>query len=150
MTQGSRPERVGEQVRQALSEILLREAHDPGIGLITLTHVKVSPDLQVVRVFYTLIGDDKARRETARALERATPFLRRQLAGQVRLRRVPELHFQFDESIENQDRIERILLELQAERDARAAELAGGETPGAEPESEPGPENEGPGTGNGS
>ena len=53
------------------------EVHDPKIGFITLTRVQVSPDLQVARVFYTSLGDDKARKETAKALERATPFLRR-------------------------------------------------------------------------
>ena len=93
--------------------------HDPGIGLVTLTRVKVSPDLQLVRVYYTQMGDEKARGETRRALERATPFLRRQIGSRVRLRRVPELRFEFDESVENQDRIERILLELQAEREQR-------------------------------
>jgi ribosome-binding factor A len=87
---------------------------------VTLTRVRMSPDLQVARIFYTSIGDDKARAETRRALDRATPFLRRQVGRQLRLRRVPELHFQFDESVESQERIERILLDLQAERDARA------------------------------
>jgi ribosome-binding factor A len=122
MPQGSRPERVGEMVRQAISELLLSEVHDPGIGLVTLTSVKVSPDLQLVRVYYTQMGDDKARGETRRALERATPFLRRQLGQRIRLRRVPELRFEFDESVENQERIERILLDLQAEREQREQE----------------------------
>ena len=126
MAQGSRPDRGGEQIRQLLSESLAREVHDPGLGFVTLTRVRVSPDLQTARVFYTSIGDDKARTETRRALDRATPFLRRQLGRQMRLRRVPELVFQFDESVESQDRIERILLDLKAERDAREAE-AGGE-----------------------
>ena len=120
MAQGSRPERVGEQVRQAISELLLSEVHDPGIGLITLTRVKVSPDLQLVRVYYTQLGDEKARADTRRALERATPFLRRQLGSRIRLRRVPELRFEFDESVENQERIERILLDLEVERAERA------------------------------
>lgn len=119
MAQGSRPERVGEQVRQAISELLLSEVHDPGIGLVTLTRVKVSPDLQLVRVYYTQMGDEKARTETRRALERATPFLRRQLGSRIRLRRVPELRFEFDESVERQERIERILLDLKAEREER-------------------------------
>lgn len=137
MAQGLRPERVGEEVRQELSEILAREVHDPGIGFVTLTRVKVSPDLQVVRVFYTLMGDEKARRETARALDRATPFLRRQIGRRIRLRRVPELHFQFDESVEHQDRIERILLDLKHEREAREAGAQGQEDapgPGPEPD----------------
>jgi ribosome-binding factor A len=72
-----------------------------------------------VRVYYTQLGDEKARADTRRGLERATPFLRRQLGSRIRLRRVPELRFEFDESVENQERIERILLDLQAERELR-------------------------------
>ncbi len=99
--------------------LLVREVKDPAIGFVTLTRVKMSPDLQLVRVYYTLMGDDKAKRDTQRALERATPFLRRHIAARVRLRRVPELRFQFDQSVEHQDRIERILLDLADERRAR-------------------------------
>lgn len=133
--QGTRPERVGEEIRQELSQALAREVHDPGIGFVTITRVKVSPDLQVARVYYTIIGDEKAKKETRRALERATPFLRRRIAATVRLRRVPELHFQFDESIEQQDRIEKILLDLQKEREARDR-LRQGSGESAEPSAE--------------
>jgi ribosome-binding factor A len=118
--QGSRPARVGDQIREELSELLTRHVKDPGIGFITITHVKVSPDLQVARAFYTLLGDDKARKETAKALDRATPFLRRQIAGRLRLRRAPELTVQFDESIERQQRIEQLIHEIH-ETDAAAA-----------------------------
>ena len=118
MGQGSRPERVGEQIRQELSLALTRDVHDPGIGFVTLTRVAVSPDLQLARVYYTQIGSDQQRRDTSRALERARPFLRRRLGSRIRLRRVPDLQFQFDESVEHQDRIEKILLDLQRERDA--------------------------------
>jgi ribosome-binding factor A len=121
MAQGARPDRVGEEIRQELAMLLSREVHDPGVGFVTLTRVKMSPDLQQARIFYTMMGDDKAHKATAQALERATPFLRRQIAARVRLRRVPELRFEYDKSVENQDRIEKILLDLQAERDARAA-----------------------------
>lgn len=114
----SRQTRVGEQIRIELSELLARDVHDPGIGFLTITHVKLSPDLQQARAFYTTIGDDKARQETRKALERATPFLRRQIGQRLRLRRVPELSFLFDESIEKQDRIEKILQDLNAERAA--------------------------------
>jgi len=122
MAQGSRPDRVGEQIRQAISEMLLRDVRDPGIGFVTLSRVKVSPDLQLVRVYYTQIGDNKAKQATVKALERATPFMRRQLASLVRLRRVPELRFEFDAGAEHQERIETILLELQKEREARGEE----------------------------
>jgi ribosome-binding factor A len=120
MAQGYRPDRVGDQIRQELSDLLSRgEVHDPGIGFITLTRVQMSPDLQLARVFYTSLGDPKARRETARALDRATPFLRRQVGARLRLRRVPEFDFRFDESVEHQDRIERILRTLHEEEAAR-------------------------------
>lgn len=112
----SRQTRVGEQIRLELSDLLARDVHDPGIGFLTITHVKLSPDLQQARAYYTTIGDDKARQETRKALDRATPFLRRHIGQRLRLRRVPELSFLFDESIEKQDRIEKILQDINAER----------------------------------
>jgi ribosome-binding factor A len=112
----SRPDRVGDQIRSELASLIAREVHDPGVGFLTLTRVKVTPDLQLARVFYTSLGDDKAQRETARALRRAAPFLRRQLGQRIRLRRVPELEFFYDESIAQHDRIEQILQDLRAER----------------------------------
>jgi ribosome-binding factor A len=119
MAQGARPNRVGEEIRHALGELLTREVQDPAIGFVTLTRVKVSPDLQLARVYYTSLGDERARVETRRALERATPFLRRHLGARHRLRRVPDLAFQFDQSVEQQDRIEQILLDLADERRER-------------------------------
>ena len=129
MAQGHRPDRVGDQIREILSEMLARGAvHDPGIGFITLTRVQVSSDLQMARVFYTTLGDAKARAETAKALTRATPFFRRQLGDRMRLRRVPEVDFRFDESIAHQDRIEQILRDLHEEEAKR------GVPPGDEPD----------------
>jgi ribosome-binding factor A len=115
----SRAERVGDQVRSELAELIARQVHDPGIGFLTLTRVKVTPDLQIARVYYTVMGDEAARRESARALSRAAPFLRRQIGQRVRLRRVPELEFFYDESIAHADRVEWILHELEEERAAR-------------------------------
>ena len=115
----TRPERVGEAIRDELSQLIAREVRDPGVGFITLTTVKVAPDLQLARVYYTSMGDEPARRQTARALDRATPFLRRQIAQRLRLRRAPELQFFYDESIAHQDRIEQILQELKSESEAR-------------------------------
>jgi ribosome-binding factor A len=112
----TRPSRVGDQLRAEISDLLAREVHDPGIGFLTITQVTVSPDLQVARVYYTTLGDERARRDTAKALGRAMPFLRRQIGSRLRLKRVPSLEFFFDESIERGDRIERILNELGAER----------------------------------
>jgi ribosome-binding factor A len=122
MSSSQRPIRVGEQIREDLTELLAREVHDPGIGFITLTRVEVTADLQLARAYYTSLGDDKARRDSKRALERAAPFLRRQLGRRLRLRRTPELQFFYDESIERHDRIERILQEIKAARPEEAPE----------------------------
>ena len=116
MSQGSRPHRVADQLRAEIADLVARELHDPGIGFLTITHVKVTPDLQTARVYYTTLGDAKGRRETARALGRATPFLRRHIGRRLRLKRVPELEFFFDEAVERGDRIEQILQEISATR----------------------------------
>jgi ribosome-binding factor A len=114
MSQGSRPDRVADQIRSELAMLLTREVHDPGIGFVTLTRVHVSPDLQLARVMYTVLGDDKTRATSARALERAAPFLRRQIGARLHLKRTPELKFVYDDSVAGQDRIEQILNELHA------------------------------------
>jgi ribosome-binding factor A len=118
MSQGSRPDRVADQVRAELALMLTRDVHDPGIGFVTLTRVQISPDLQLARIYYTALGDDTARKNTARALQRAAPFLRRQVGARLRLKRVPELKFFYDESIAGQDRIEQLLNEIHASEPA--------------------------------
>jgi ribosome-binding factor A len=120
-------ERVGEQIREAIAELLTSTVRDPAIGFVTITRVKVTPDLQLARVNYTIMGDEKARRETERGLKRAIPLFRRRLAERLRLKRVPELQFFFDESIERQERIEQILQDLEQERRARAPAAEPGE-----------------------
>ena len=116
MAQGSRPDRVADQIRGELGDLLAREVHDPGLGFVTITRVQVSADLQPARVFYTALGDERARRNSERALHRAAPFLRRQIGSRLRLKRVPELQFLYDESIAGQDRIEQLLNEIHAEQ----------------------------------
>ena len=116
MGQGSRPERVADQIRAEVATMIARELHDPGVGFVTITRVEVSPDLQHARVFYTTMGDEAARRASARALERASGFMRRQIGRRLRLRRAPEIHFEFDGGVGHQDRVEQLLRELADER----------------------------------
>lgn len=110
----SRPQRIGDQIREELSALLQREVKDPGIGFTTITWVRMSADLQNARVYYTVLGDAQARKNAARALDRALPFLRRQIAARVRLRRAPEFTFQYDESIERSERIEQLIEQIHA------------------------------------
>ena len=122
--------RLAEQIRIEIGDILSRQVHDPGIGFLTITRVEVTSDLQNARAYYTTLGDEKARAETRRALGRATPFLRRQLGSRLRLRRIPELQFFYDENVERLDRVERILQELKVERVERAGRA--GDSPDAQ------------------
>ena len=92
--------------------------HDPGIGFVTITRVQVTPDLQQARVFYTALGDDKAAPAARPRARAGVPFLRRQIGSRLRLKRVAELKFVYDESIAGQDRIEQLLNEIRTDRAA--------------------------------
>ncbi len=116
---GSRAERIADQIKDQVSQLLAFEVKDPAIGLITVTHVKMTSDMGLAHVYYTLVGDDVERRKTARALDRATPFVRRRLAEDMNLRRSPEIRFHYDENLERQERVETLLREIAAEREAR-------------------------------
>ena len=96
--------------------MIARELHDPGIGFVTVTRVQVTSDLQHARIFYTSLGDAEARKNTARALERAEGYMRRQIGQRLRLRRAPEIDFEFDTSIGHQDRVEELLKKIADER----------------------------------
>jgi ribosome-binding factor A len=125
----SRTIRLAEQIRQEVGDILAREVHDPGIGFLTLTRVRVAPDLQQARVYYTTLGDQAERKKSARALERALPFIRRALGSRLNLRRVPELAFQYDESVAHQARVEELLEQIKHDDAERAAEATATDAP---------------------
>jgi ribosome-binding factor A len=110
-----RRERVAEQIREEISQIVATEVADPGVGLVTVTRVKVTPDLSLARVYWTILGDSAERKKTQKALERATPFVRHLLSTRLTLRRAPEVQFLYDQSTAAQERVEEILQELKRE-----------------------------------
>lgn len=112
-----RVERIAEQIREELSQMIATEVSDPGVGLVTVTRVKVTADLSLARVYWTVLGESKERKETAKALNRTVPYLRHLLSQRLTLRRAPEIKFQYDESVAAQDRIERIIQDLHTERE---------------------------------
>ena len=118
-----RTERVAEQIREEVSQILATEVADPRIGLVTVTRVKVTPDLSLARIYWTMMGDATERKQTIKALSRAAAYVRRLLSTRMTLRRSPEVQFVFDQSVAAQDRVEQILQELKAEDAARQAEI---------------------------
>ena len=113
-----RVERIAAQIREELSQMISTEVRDPGVGLVTVTRVKVTADLSLARVYWTVLGETKDRKETAKALNRTVPYLRHLLSQRLTLRRAPEIKFQYDESVAAQDRIERIIQDLHSEREA--------------------------------
>lgn len=114
--QGRRIDRIEEQLRMELSEIIEREIHDPRIGLTTVTAVKVSPDLRHGRVFITVLGDDNQRKKALEGLRSAGSFVRRSLSKRLHhMRRIPELTFDYDESVEQGMRIEQLLDQIKHE-----------------------------------
>jgi ribosome-binding factor A len=113
MTTHSRPERVGQEIQAAIGQLVTRgELRDPRIGFITITGVKVSPDLRVARVYYSMIGTEQEREETQKGLDAAKGFIRREVTAAVNLRVSPEIFFSFDESVGEGDKIDRLLREV--------------------------------------
>jgi ribosome-binding factor A len=113
-----RTERIAEQLREEVSQILATEVADPGVGLVTVTRVKVTPDLSLARVYWT------ERKRTTQALQRAAAFVRHVLATRVTLRRVPEVHFQYDEGLAAHQRVEELLHEIHEADAARGQDTA--------------------------
>ena len=103
-----RVDRVADQIRGCLANCVLRELRDPGLGFITITQVKLSPDLHYATIFVTVLPSEQ-REESLAALNRARPFLRRALAREIRLRFTPELKFLYDDVFEGAQRLDQIL-----------------------------------------
>lgn len=104
-----RSNRVGEQMRKELSEIIGRKIKDPRVGFVTVTGVAVTGDLQQATVYITSLGNERERAETLKALEKASGFMRSEIGSRIRLRRTPELLFEFDTAIEYGNKIDALL-----------------------------------------
>ncbi len=98
----SRTQRIGDQMQRELAQLIQREVKDPRLGLITITAVDVSRDLSHAKVFITVMGkddDEDAVKSSLRILNDASGFLRMQLGKAMKLRTVPQLHFNYDASV---------------------------------------------------
>ena len=116
-----RTERIAEQLRGEIARLLREEAADPRIGLVTLTRVDVAPDLSHALVFWSALGaEQEGRRESAaEGLERAASFLRRRVAEELPLKRVPQLRFRFDPSLVQGSEMIALLRSLSDADDAK-------------------------------
>jgi len=112
----ARTDRIDELLRQEIGSILTREVKDPRVGFATVTRVETTPDLAHARIWISVIGQQGERTQTIAALERAMPFVRRELGARLRLRRIPNLHVHLDDTLERGTRILHLLDELEAGR----------------------------------
>jgi ribosome-binding factor A len=107
-----RADRIGDLILKELAEVLLRRVKDPRLAGITFTNVEVSSDLRHAKVYYSLLGDNEKRSEVAVGLESAKGFVKRELGKRLQLRRIPDISFHFDVSLEHGSTIDRLLAEL--------------------------------------
>lgn len=104
-----RTDRVGEAIQALVASLLVRDIKDPRIGLVTITGVRVTPDLRHARIFFSCLGDDEQRLRSLRGLRSAAGFVRGQVARQLNLRVAPEIVFEFDPTLEQAERLSRLL-----------------------------------------
>ncbi|AEI44294.1 30S ribosome-binding factor RbfA [Paenibacillus mucilaginosus] len=107
--------RVGEQIKKEISQIIQSELKDPRIGFITVTGVDVTNDFSQAKIFLSVLGSDDQKEATLKALARSTGFIRSELGKRIRMRKVPELLFKFDASIDYGSKIESLLTQINGE-----------------------------------
>ncbi|MCP4748432.1 MAG: 30S ribosome-binding factor RbfA [Desulfobacteraceae bacterium] len=108
----NRSERVGGLIKQVIAEMLKKRISDPRIADVTLTGIKLSRDLRVATIYFSITGDKACRQEALNGLNRACGFFKRELAQQLDLRYMPDLKFFYDESIDYGARIEQLLSQV--------------------------------------
>jgi ribosome-binding factor A len=104
--------RVGEQIKKELSQIVQLELKDPRIGFLTVTGVEITNDLSIAKVYLSVMGTDEQKEATLKALSSGSGYIRSELGKRIRLRKIPELQFKFDASIDYGSKIDNILHQL--------------------------------------
>ena len=105
----ARSARIADQIQRELAELVRLEVRDPRVHLVTLTAVELSRDQSHAKVFFTVLGPATAAELALEGLHRAAGFLRSELAHRLTTRKVPELHFEYDESVERGMRLSRLI-----------------------------------------
>ena len=109
MTLFSRADRVGGLIQEVLSDLLRKDIHDPRLQMATITNVKMSPDLKLARIYFTIYGDSKKSEDAASGFESARGFIKRNLARRLGLRYMPDLKFFYDDSFDYSMHIDQLL-----------------------------------------
>lgn len=115
MHQYRRTDRIGDQIRSEIADIIVRRLKDPRVGFVTVTSVEVSEDLRHAKVFVSILGDEKTQSETMNGLKSAAGFIRGEIGRRIRIKFNPEIIFKLDKSIEEAAHILGILEEIKKE-----------------------------------
>ncbi len=116
-----RPEKVGEQIHKEITRLLMSGIKDPRVASVTLTGVKVSRDLSSARIYFIVGNGSSEWKNAERGLKSAAPYIRRKLGQIMRLRFIPEIHFQYDESVGYGQKIDALLSQVQDDLDDSTA-----------------------------
>jgi ribosome-binding factor A len=127
MMQYKRAERVGDLIKKEVSQIIQYELKDPGIGFVTITGVELSSDLKHARIFYSVLGDENAKKQSSSALSRACGFIQHEIGRRLRLRYTPEICFFFDSSVEYGAHIETLIKKIHESSGSTKEDLPIGE-----------------------
>lgn len=104
-----RRQRVARQILHETSKLVEFELNDPRLGMVTLTAARMSPDLRVAWIAFSILGDEQARNDCYAALRSASGYLRREIGRRLRLKYVPDVRFEIDDSIDRAERISRLI-----------------------------------------
>jgi ribosome-binding factor A len=112
-----RSKRVADQIKNELGWLIEKKLSDPKKGFITLTRVKLSPDLKLANIYYSVLGDQTTRQQSGNTLNKANHFLRRELGRKVKLKYLPELRFFYDDSLDYSAHISSIIKKIHDDED---------------------------------
>jgi ribosome-binding factor A len=107
-----RSDKVAEAIHEMVSTLLVRGLKDPRIGFVTITGVKLTTDLHMATIYFSVVGSPEEKKATAAGLERARGFIRREIGGQLRMKYIPDIVFKYDESLDYGNKIDSILQQI--------------------------------------
>lgn len=107
-----RSDKVAEAIHEMVSELIIKGLKDPRIGFVTITGVKLTDDLRLATIYFSVIGSDEEKKATEIGLNSARGYIRREMGKSLRMRYIPDINFRFDESVEYGSRIESLLKEI--------------------------------------
>jgi len=110
-----RSDKVGEAIHELVSTLLVRGLKDPRIGFVTVTGVKLTDDLHLATVYFSVVGSPEEKKATAEALDRARGYIRREIGRDLRMRYIPDIIFKYDESLDYGNKIDSLLQQIQTQ-----------------------------------